>query len=241
MDDDIHGLSHQDWSNIFSAPLNPSVFHALAANGVLGTPDALHHRPPAALPPSLWMSASHHTPAPPSHYQPRHDDLAPLSPASPTTDSKSSLFTDLFTDDLFPGPPLSPQPTSPFTSPRVSGSPVLNYSPDPSEIDPEQLAREDPLATQVWKMYARTKVTLPHAQRMENITWRMMALALKKKKEDEDAKLAADIPKLKLEPPADLMPPATVPSSDERGRRIDKGKAKVRVVGFEAINDSLNE
>jgi hypothetical protein len=26
-------------------------------------------------------------------------------------------------------------------------------------------------------MYARTKATLPHAQRMENITWRMMALA----------------------------------------------------------------
>ncbi len=74
---------------------------------------------------------------------------------------------------------------------------------------------------------------------MENLTWRMMALALKKKKEDEDAKLAADLPKLKLEPPADLMPPA--PPSDERGRRIDKGKAKVRVVGFEAINDSLNE
>ena len=28
-------------------------------------------------------------------------------------------------------------------------------------------------------MYANTKGTLPHAQRMENITWRMMVLALK--------------------------------------------------------------
>ena len=54
-----------------------------------------------------------------------------------------------------------------------------------ADADPEQLAREDPLATQVWKMYARQKATLPHAQRMENLTWRMMALALKKKKEDE--------------------------------------------------------
>lgn len=46
-----------------------------------------------------------------------------------------------------------------------------------------RLSREDPLATQVWKMYARTRASLPHAQRMENLTWRMMAMALRKHRE----------------------------------------------------------
>ncbi|KAG8777651.1 hypothetical protein FRC16_004079, partial [Serendipita sp. 398] len=47
----------------------------------------------------------------------------------------------------------------------------------------DQLSKEDPLATQVWKLFARTKATLPHAQRMENLTWRMMAMALRKRRE----------------------------------------------------------
>ena len=73
-----------------------------------------------------------------------------------------------------------------FASPKVSGSPDLkSVDLTGADADPEQMAKEDPLATQVWRMYARQKATLPHAQRMENLTWRMMALALKKKKEDE--------------------------------------------------------
>ncbi|KAF9478613.1 hypothetical protein BDN70DRAFT_879738 [Pholiota conissans] len=267
---------HHDWSNLFAAPLNPAVFQALAANGVLGDPPAPpdyhyktpyypHTAPSSALPPSLWMSPQYpprplNTNALPLR-APHHDPISPISPASPSTESKSTLFTDIFADDLFAAPqqpPLSPQPTSPFTSPRISGSPVLNYSPDPSEVDPEQLAREDPLATQVWKMYARTKVTLPHAHRMENLTWRMMALALKKKKDEDDAKLAADLPKLKLEPPppaslSDDPPPSSASAASEsadqqqhqlpseRGRRIDKGKARVRVVGFDAIHQDSFE
>ena len=57
------------------------------------------------------------------------------------------------------------------------------------------MAKDDPLATQVWRMYARQKATLPHAQRMENLTWRMMALALKKKKEDEEVPFVNTTPK----------------------------------------------
>jgi GATA-binding protein len=61
----------------------------------------------------------------------------------------------------------------------------------------------------------------------------MMALALKKKKEDEEASAAQ---------PDQSAPAPTSPSSeqdklpppsDERGRRIDKGKVPVRVVGFD--------
>jgi GATA-binding protein len=153
--------------------------------------------------------------------------------------------------------------TSAITTPRLSGSPDLKGCPDP-EIDPEQLAKEDPLATQVWKLYTRTKVSLPHAQRMENLTWRMMALALRKKKEDE-ANAAANsnnshIPASSLSPSSSsdkkIDPYSKSPSplskdrisqslphqpffdmASQRGRQLDKGKARVHVVGFDAMNE----
>lgn len=42
----------------------------------------------------------------------------------------------------------------------------------------EEMQRHDPLATQVWRFYARTKMLLPAQERMENLTWRMMHLKL---------------------------------------------------------------
>jgi GATA-binding protein len=86
---------------------------------------------------------------------------------------------------------------------------------------------------------------------MENITWRMMALALKKKKEEDDASASADVHQPNpAQPdqsaPAPPSPPSEEdqlpPPSDERGRRIDKGKAPVRVVGFDGLTqDGLEE
>lgn len=154
------------------------------------------------------------------------------------------MLSDLFSDDLFPrNSPLENQVPQSFPSPRLSGSPDLqSIELATGDADPEKLAKEDPLATQVWKMYARTKATLPHAQRMENITWRMMALALKKKKEDEE--------RFKLEEQAgdgqgregqfaesgDSSGVRVKEEPTERGRTIDKGKAKVKVVGFDGTN-----
>lgn len=47
----------------------------------------------------------------------------------------------------------------------------------PDSLD--QLRRDDPLATQVWKFFKSTKQQLPNQQRMENLTWRMMALGMR--------------------------------------------------------------
>ncbi|KAI9486926.1 MAG: hypothetical protein EXX96DRAFT_604972 [Benjaminiella poitrasii] len=49
---------------------------------------------------------------------------------------------------------------------------------------------KDPLASQVWRMYTKAKDTLPNSSRMENLTWRMMAMTLltKKKKEKNECK-----------------------------------------------------
>lgn len=43
---------------------------------------------------------------------------------------------------------------------------------------PEEMQKQDPLATQVWKYFAKTKLALPNQERMENLTWRMMAKPL---------------------------------------------------------------
>jgi hypothetical protein len=292
-------MAHNNWHPshidpaVFAAPLNPDVFAALEANGVLPplntnqhTPQWSHHsssssaRPQRhttshysssassngrhALPPSLWMSSpSQPANLPVNHLSPSSlHDLPPQhahSPVSPSSDSKSTLLTDLFSDEFFASqkPPLSPSLTSAITTPRLSGSPDLKGFPDP-EIDPELLAKEDPLATQVWKLYTRTKVSLPHAQRMENLTWRMMALALRKKKEEEANAAAISNKDHKSAPsatsdnkidPSLESPPLTkdrisqslphqsfYDMTSQRGRQLDKGKVRVHVVGFDTMN-----
>ncbi|KUI73517.1 Nitrogen catabolic enzyme regulatory protein [Cytospora mali] len=48
---------------------------------------------------------------------------------------------------------------------------------------PEDLEREDPLATQVWRFFSKTKQNLPNQERMENLTWRMMHTSLRKQRQ----------------------------------------------------------
>ena len=181
---------------------------------------------------------------------------SPRSPEISVRPDASSMYSDIFSDSLFTSRHGTDAASS-FPSPVLSGSPDLHSAAlSPTEVnqcDPEQLAKDDPLATKVWKMYARTKANLPHAQRMENLTWRMMALALKKKKEDETRqtgeKLEQTSVHVKQEPVEvvdDAVPSTTeetegVEVGEERGRRIDKGKAKVSVVGFDGANQDGTE
>ncbi|KAJ1024833.1 hypothetical protein NDA16_002873 [Ustilago loliicola] len=60
-------------------------------------------------------------------------------------------------------------------------------------LDPDEMTKKDPLATQVWKMYAKQRSQLPNGARMENLTWRMMAMTLRKKEQEAvEAKLAQE-------------------------------------------------
>lgn len=47
------------------------------------------------------------------------------------------------------------------------------------QVDQEE-KKKDPLSSQVWRMYTKAKDTLPNGSRLENLTWRMMAMTLKK-------------------------------------------------------------
>ncbi len=48
-----------------------------------------------------------------------------------------------------------------------------------------QMQTDDPLAAQIWKFFSKTKQQLPNQQRMENLTWRMMALNMRKRQQEE--------------------------------------------------------
>ncbi|WFD41488.1 Sodium- and chloride-dependent GABA transporter 1 [Malassezia psittaci] len=58
---------------------------------------------------------------------------------------------------------------------------------EPDEDDPTELAKNDPLATQVWRMYAKQRDHLPNAARMENLTWRLMSLTLRRQRDQTDS------------------------------------------------------
>jgi GATA-binding protein, other eukaryote len=52
-----------------------------------------------------------------------------------------------------------------------------------TEESPEELQKKDPLGAQIWKLYSRTKTRLPNQERMENLTWRMMAMNLRRREQ----------------------------------------------------------
>ncbi|KAF2464891.1 uncharacterized protein BDR25DRAFT_93726 [Lindgomyces ingoldianus] len=57
---------------------------------------------------------------------------------------------------------------------------LKNDASDPSLDSPEEMQRNDPLATRIWKLYSKVKTQLPNAERMENLTWRMMAMSMRR-------------------------------------------------------------
>lgn len=50
---------------------------------------------------------------------------------------------------------------------------------------PDEMQKNDPLGTQIWKLYHKTKGQLPNSERLENLTWRMMSMKLRRKELEE--------------------------------------------------------
>ncbi|ODQ56253.1 hypothetical protein SAICODRAFT_4441 [Saitoella complicata NRRL Y-17804] len=82
---------------------------------------------------------------------------------------------------------MSPQETGAGMNMNSRPSPTATSGMQGGATEEEMaMAKEDPLAAQVWRMYAKAKTALPNSARMENLTWRMMAMNLRKKKEAEE-------------------------------------------------------
>lgn len=249
-------------------PLDPAMLAQLYPNAPppLHSPHTTH--PSAALPPSLWMSPYHAAPNGPYFPPPTTAPSPPSAGTSSTSDvfsamgslgslesttTKSSnvlqspsILSDILADDFFrprptglSPPAVAPSPRSPTPLLPVE-TPTITANEAEQSADPTVLAKQDPLAAQVWRMYTRTKAGLPHAQRMENLTWRMMAMALRKREEAVES-----VPE---KPVASKVESSTSQAhnqdEEERGRRPDKGKGKApvvlqRVVGFDGADEDV--
>ena len=173
-----------------------------------------------------------------------HTAPPPANPAPPAR--SSDVVTDILSDDFLSSRPLAfphavaPKAATPKDSFPPSRRPSISESTLAQPASPEEMAKRDPLATQVWKAYAKARGPLPNGVRMENLTWRMMHLTLKKAEEEEAAAAAA----------AAAAASAAVPGAKARanggletvmedgGGSAQRGrtKGKSRVVGFDAAS-----
>ncbi|KAJ4369088.1 Sodium- and chloride-dependent GABA transporter 1 [Neocucurbitaria cava] len=85
-----------------------------------------------------------------------------------------------------------------------------------SAESPEEMQKNDPLGTQIWKLYSRAKTQLPNAERMENLTWRMMAMNMRRAGLDRNKGHAQGSQGSELMPPPAAAsarpPPRSAPS-----------------------------
>ncbi|KAF8274421.1 hypothetical protein EI94DRAFT_1713379 [Lactarius quietus] len=202
-------------------------------------PDISAGRSNAGLPPSLWMSPTSSSPSVPIHsYASFHavktsrDSSVAEAAFPPPLPEAHGVPGGIYNFNDSPQSPVTSRPETSMLSDILSDSFFSEHGADGGSTFPSPLL-SDPLATQVWKMYARTKANLPHAQRMENLTWRMMALALKKKKEDETKQDSELEQQVKGELNDDVVP---LPNEGKKEASIGEERGKVSVVGFDGVD-----
>ncbi|KAG0057340.1 hypothetical protein BGZ83_011583 [Gryganskiella cystojenkinii] len=135
------------------------------------------------------------TPSSPSSPAPSHDGSY-RSKSKKSAPAQQRLPESLLSSTIdFPKPKPRRKQPSEIGSPGpmagadyASAQPAEDLSTEESEEDEaSKQAKEDPLAAQVWRLYTKAKDSLPNGKRLENLTWRMMAMTLhKKNKEKED-------------------------------------------------------
>lgn len=116
-------------------------------------------------------------------------------PPSALPFSSIEMDSHMMSDDFAFGSPFSPV-NSNIAHDSVLQDPIFpewkTGAPRGGE-DTDELQRKDPLAAQIWRLYTRTKAQLPNQERMENLTWRMMAMNLKRKEREQQARYASDL------------------------------------------------
>ncbi|KAF8931174.1 hypothetical protein BGZ52_013172 [Haplosporangium bisporale] len=131
------------------------------------------------------------TPSSPSSPAPSHDGSYRSSKGKRSTPAARLPESLLSSTIEFPKPkPRRKQPSElgspgPMSAEYHPGD--ISTEEGSEEDEASKQAKEDPLAAQVWRLYTKAKDSLPNGKRLENLTWRMMAMTLhKKNKEKED-------------------------------------------------------
>ncbi|KAF2873269.1 hypothetical protein BDV95DRAFT_593618 [Massariosphaeria phaeospora] len=154
-----------------------------------------HTTPRSALSGAFAGPHAHRQPKPsPTSSSARHARHAALPPGPPHSRSGSHTVrqnshstaadpgSSLDTLDFLPPPAAARQGVlddSLFPN-------LTNDASNPPLETPEEMQKNDPLGTQIWKLYSRAKTQLPNAERMENLTWRMMAMSMRRAELDRN-------------------------------------------------------
>ena len=152
---------------------------------------------PAAAPlraSSTLHSVSNRTSAAPSYYKTAPASASFITPAeSPRSQHGSDLSNTLsHADHLNTKQVSNSRGNLDFPEPDLARNELLQDAVFPAWGDdsagdsiesPEEMQKKDPLGTQIWKLYSRTKTRLPNQERMENLTWRMMAMNLRRREQ----------------------------------------------------------
>lgn len=133
------------------------------------TPSQRSHVPPSLVSPQTsyeaTLSSSSHHPQPTLVSIPINHDINHSSTNLDLSTESRDTRKDLLRESFFP-----------------------NWNNDAASAglaNPDEMQKQDPLATQIWKLYSKTKTQLPNQERMENLTWRMMAMSLKRKEREQ--------------------------------------------------------
>lgn len=114
------------------------------------------------------------------------------------------------------------------------GSPAGDLQPSPAgstiidEESAEVLSRKDPIAAQVWRMFHKAKNTMPNGARMENLTWRLMSMTLKKRREDSAAASASASASAAPSPPTDASLQRAMEAALEEQREESEAREEGR-------------
>ena len=122
---------------------------------------------------SNTLSSPRHVRFPPGHF----DNTSGTSSAIHSLTSASTLST------LESKLDLSPSNTAARTG-LLRDSVFNDWKDDATTLEtdnPEEMQKKDPLGTQIWKLYHKQKGQLPNSERLENLTWRMMSMNLRRK------------------------------------------------------------
>ncbi|OJJ43152.1 hypothetical protein ASPZODRAFT_136710 [Penicilliopsis zonata CBS 506.65] len=131
-------------------------------------------------------SSSHHH----HHHHHHHNNpMMMMNPSASRFHHSSQLSDDFSLDSPGSPPDFSSHDQSNDTSDGLLPDPLFpewnkDASPAADTNNPDEMQKKDPLATQIWKLYSRTKSQLPNQERMENLTWRMMAMSLRRKERE---------------------------------------------------------
>lgn len=115
-------------------------------------------------------SSPRHVRFPQDHH---HEDVSGSSSAVQSLTSASTLDSSKL--DLSPSNSAAREGMLRETFfPRLQTDSVVDLD------DPEEMQKKDPIGTQIWRLYNKQKSQMPNSERMENLTWRMMSMNLRR-------------------------------------------------------------